>query len=324
MDCAQAFTYQSQSFGNGAHESGVGFDSSIAPNSVNVITFGTSSIANNEHVMFAIEADAGWTGYIDTMTVNFPAAGSISAAPTLDDIDCNDSGTAAKLSFGSSKSISGYTNHGAGAGFSAVDINGNYQEESNSNNLKRAVFDGATVIDGDLNEDVSSTTHYLANSFNQGHTGSLKLEVNGSVIHTVDLYNFTLSGNDLNGDGSGFTNLTVPANPVDSQGVKDYTNWYRTGKYKVTTDSQRNGWNYARVIHSVDGSDSNTNYVEWINDCKCGLFSFWKFGHILPKWSKIFCFSNRKLSLHYQQLLPQRLFQFIFCNYYKWLIKLFC
>ena len=33
-----------------------------------------------------------------------------SAAPNLDDIDCTDSGTSAKLSFGNSKSISGYTN----------------------------------------------------------------------------------------------------------------------------------------------------------------------------------------------------------------------
>ena len=33
-----------------------------------------------------------------------------SAAPSLDDINCSDSGATAKLSFGSSQSISGYTN----------------------------------------------------------------------------------------------------------------------------------------------------------------------------------------------------------------------
>ena len=264
MDLATAFSYQSSSYGSGASHV---FDSSISSTSTNVVTFGTETIPNNEYVVFAIEADASWSGYIDTMTVNFPAAGTINAAPTLDDIDCNDTGVAGKLSFGSSKSITGYTNHSTTAGFSAVNINGEYATATSSNNLKRAIFDGSTVIDGELNEDVGSTTYYAANAFKDAHTGSLKLEVNGSVLQTLDLYNFSFSGNSLNGNSSGFKSVTVPAKAVDSSGVPDYTKWYRTASYQVGTADQRNGWNYARVIHSIAGeSDRETNYIEWIND----------------------------------------------------------
>ncbi len=263
VDCARPFVYQSSSYGNGAYHT---LDSTISGNSVNVITFGTGSINNNEYVVFAIEALAGWTGYLNTMTVNFPAAGAISAAPTLDDIDCDDTGVAANLSFGTSRSITDYTNHDTTAGFAKKDINGLYEVEASSNNLKRGIFEGSTVIEGDLNEDVSGGTSYGANTFNNANSGSLKLEVNGSVIHTVDLYNYTLSGNSLNADGSGFTNLSVPANPTDSSGVKDYRYWHRTGKYKVAAASQRKGWNYVKVTHTHGGSSTTTNFVEWIND----------------------------------------------------------
>ena len=45
-----------------------------------------------------------------------------------------------------------------------------------------------------------------------------------------------------------------------------YLEIYRTGKYRVTTTDQRNGWNYARIVHSLASGDVNTNYVEWVND----------------------------------------------------------
>lgn len=264
MDLASAFSYQTSSYGAGASHT---FDSSIGNTSTNVVTFGTGTIDTNEYVVFAIEADASWNDYINTMTVSFPAAGTINAAPNLDDIDCNDSGVTGNLSFGSTKSISGYTNHATAAGFSAVDINGLYEVEASSNNLKRALFNGSTVIDGELNEDVAAATYYAANAFDSAHTGSLKLEVNGSVIHTLDLYAFSFAGSSLNGNSSGFTSVIAPANPVDASSIPDYTKWYRTASFQVGTADQRNGWNYARIVHSIAGeSDRETNYVEWIND----------------------------------------------------------
>ena len=109
-------------------------------------------------------------------------------APNLDDVDCNDSGASSELSFGASQAISGYTNVGTAAGFSAVDINGTYGTSTSSNNLRRAVFGGSTVIDGELNEDVSADgVNYPANSFGDANTGNLQLEVNGAVIHTASM-----------------------------------------------------------------------------------------------------------------------------------------
>ena len=63
----------------------------------------------------------------------------------------------------------------------------------------------------------ASGTSYVANSFNNAATGSLKLEVNGVVVHTIDLSSGSVgagnpgSGTDteLNGNSSGFTNLST-------------------------------------------------------------------------------------------------------------------
>jgi hypothetical protein len=59
-----------------------------------------------------------------------------------------------------------------------------------------------------------------------------------------------------------------------NNGVPDFTEIYRTGKFRVSTSDQRNGWNYARVIHSIPGeSDRETNYIEWVNDSNADALS---------------------------------------------------
>ena len=80
-------------------------------------------------------------------------------APTLDDINSKNTGTAALLSFGSSNDQSSatpaYATVAAGAGIAAaVDVNGSYAVTTSSNNIRLAVFDGDTHITGVLNEDV--------------------------------------------------------------------------------------------------------------------------------------------------------------------------
>ena len=191
----------------------------------------------------------------------------------IDDIDINDAGANVKLSFGSSKSITGYANVSTNTGNSAIDVNGAFLDSGDI----AGVFNGSTVIDGELNEDVSASgTSYVANSFNNAATGSLKLEVNGVVVHTIDLSSGSVgagnpgSGTDteLNGNSSGFTNLsTFKPGTYSTNSIPDWTKLYRTGKYQVGTANQQNGWNYARVLHS--GSEIGqitTNYVEWVND----------------------------------------------------------
>ncbi len=66
------------------------------------------------------------------------------------------------------------------------------------------------VISGDINESTSASgNNYPANAFGSGkaHQGALKLEVNGSVIHTADLTSFG-SGSSLT-SSSGFINLSA-------------------------------------------------------------------------------------------------------------------
>jgi hypothetical protein len=68
------------------------------------------------------------------------------AAPSLDDMNCADSGTAAVLSFGSSQSISGYTNAQPSTltptdNLSDININGTFSSTTVSNDVRVACFE---------------------------------------------------------------------------------------------------------------------------------------------------------------------------------------
>ena len=277
LDLSQAFALESYANGDGCLEGSL--DSSL--DATNIVTFGSQSLANNEYVMLKIEANTTWTGNASQISATFGAGtgGAPTSAPDLDDVDCNETGTGVKLSFGSSKAITGYTDVGSGAGIgSAVDVNGSYTTTTSGNNLRRAAFGGSSsIVDitGDLNEDVSSNTpSYTANAFGDALNGDLRLEVNGSVVHTTLLTASFGSGSpgsgatsDLNSNGSGFTNMSAPtAGEYSGNNVSDYTKIYRTGRYKVDTNDQRQGWNYLRVSHVAPGGTTTTNYVEWVND----------------------------------------------------------
>ena len=195
-------------------------------------------------------------------------------APSLDDISTNTNGIEKKLSFGSSNEISGYANVGTTSGFSAVDVNEVYDIQSDNNNLRRGIFDGTQVIEGKLNEDVASASpNYPADAFGNGNLGTLKLEINGSVVHSVDLSSFTGAGSPGSGtaistgsNGSGFYNISTTGDAIDSNGVVFNTIKHRTANYRVATGDQRDGWNYVRVVHAVGSANSTTNYIEWVND----------------------------------------------------------
>ena len=195
-------------------------------------------------------------------------------APSLDDISTNTSGIEKKLSFGSSNEISGYANVGTTSGFSAVDVNEVYDIQTSNNNLRRGIFDGTQVIEGKLNEDVASASpNYPADAFGNGNLGTLKLEVNGTVVHSVDLTSFTGVGSPGSGtglstgsNGSGFYNVSTTGNAIDSNGVVFDSIKHRTANYRVATGDQRDGWNYVRVIHTVGSANNSTNYIEWVND----------------------------------------------------------
>ena len=277
LDLATEFVLDSYDDNAGAHTANgsLSFDNSL--NALNYITLGTVGILDDEYIGIRIEADTSWTGYINQIDVTFGAGtGTISAIPDLDDIDCNDTGVTAALSFGSTKSITGYADVGTTAGFSATGLNGTYQVLTSSNNIRTAVFDKTTIIEGDLNEDVSAIApDYVNNSFSDANSGSLVLEVNGSDLHTVDLtgvYNNVGAGEPGSGSGttftgnSGFFDLSVWRPAEYDNDVPYYLEIQRTGKYRVHTDDQRDGWNYARVKHIGSWGTRTTNYIEWVND----------------------------------------------------------
>ena len=188
-------------------------------------------------------------------------------------------GISAKLSFGASAPVGGIASSDTTAGFTAVDRNSIYQSATNGNNIRKGIYNNADIT-GIINFDIpASVTNgnyaYREDSFGNGDTGTLKLELNGSPLHTIDLSTFTGAGTPpngtddtgINGNGSGFLDVSIAANTLDGNGA----NWgsifkYRSAKYIVKAADQRSGWNYLRIVHTVGSTNAASNYIEWIND----------------------------------------------------------
>jgi hypothetical protein len=300
-------------YGDGSNLSNVGSELIVKEEGSNITTAATSinfvgayvtaSNAGND-VTVTVNAGAGGAGgaigaaedgdYTDGLFTDFTAATTIgtavdkfnevfkilapSPAPSLSQINSDTSaGISAKLSFGSSGPVTGYTSSNTAAGFSAVDVNGLYESDTNGNNFRLGIYNGSQDITGFLNHHVveSVTNNYLAYSndaFGNAETGTLKLELNGNTIHSVNLASLVGAGNPFTGSASsltsdsGFTNVSVTASSFDGNNAEWYIFKHRTAKYKVDTNAQIAGWNYLRVVHTVGGTDYGTSYVEWIND----------------------------------------------------------
>jgi hypothetical protein len=285
MDVAETFVLDSVEDNDGASAVTTVISKDLTLNATNYINVGNIPIESNEYVLVCIKADESWTGYISNITVVIGAGtGTLSPVPDLDDIDCDQDGTDANLSFGAAKSIASYSNPTAAAGFTAADLNDLYQTAETSNNLRRSIFNGATTLEGDLNEDVGSPGNdYVANAFSDASSGSLKLEVNGSIIHELEITGSSTlvgtgnpgsgTGTSLNSDGSGFISLSNWGPGLFDNGVPRYSETQRTAKYRIVSSSQRDGWNYARVIHSGSWGNRETNYIEWIVDANSEAMS---------------------------------------------------
>lgn len=251
MDATQNFVYGQIQDGNGALNP-------AASNSgtTKYLTFGTASVANNDHIMFKFVADASWTGYISSIEFD-PNINTATNASPLTTIDVDNSGTNAKLSFGASNTIAGYANVSGTGSFSAVDSNGQYTLSGN----RRAIFNTTPVITGDVNGN--------SGQFRNAFTGSLILYVNGAEIHSVDLKTLNAipngAGYDVNGNGSGFDLTQVLFRQGGAAG-NNYNFPYRTGKYTIAAADQRLGWNYVKVIHRVGPTDVDTAFGEWVVD----------------------------------------------------------
>ncbi len=89
------------------------------------------------------------------------------------------------------------------------------------------------------------------------------LIVNDSTASTLSLANLNATNN--LSSNTGFS-VGAVAFSTTSDNIPDYTKPYRTGTYSIGTSVQRSGWNYARVIHRIGATDSETNYVQWVVD----------------------------------------------------------
>ena len=259
LDAKNAFALGSTSDADGGAIGSV--DTSDAM--TNHVSFGIIEVGNNEFIVAKIEAAHTWTGYIDSLVVAFGAVGSVAASPNVNNIDQDTDGVAANLSFGDTLTKSGYSTIETTAGGTARNANDLYALSA----PRHGVLNGATNVVGTINESTSASANaYPANAFGSGvaNTGTLKLEVNGSVIHTTNLASFG-SGDSLT-SSSGFTSLSAATNGLDTSSLPDFTKWYRTGSWKVAVAAQRKGFNFARVIHTIGATDHESSYTEWVND----------------------------------------------------------
>ena len=270
LDAKNAFALGSTSDGDGGAIGTVDTSDSMT----NHISFGTVEIGPNEYIVAKIEASHQWTGYIETFSVSFGAVGTVASSPNVNNIDQDTDGVAANLSFGDTLTKSGYSTVENTAGGSERNANDLYALSA----PRHGVLDGSSAVVGTINESTSANSNaYPANAFGSGvaNTGTLKLEVNGSVIHSVDLSSFSSGDSLIGGAGtSGFTSLSAATNGRDGSNLPDFTKWWRTGSWRVATANQRTGWNYVRVIHTIGGDDHESTYVEWVNDPDSSTISY--------------------------------------------------
>ena len=187
-----------------------------------------------------------------------------SAAPVLDDIDCDTgAGVRGRNTWDSSNPISGYRND---------DSNFPVDTDINPTGQVKGIYDydTFTTISGTLNEDVPVDDNYPANAFGPGgadggSVNDLKLVVNGSTVHTVDLLTFG-SGDSKNGNQSGFTNL-LDDTPVYFPDTTPFpARTYRTGGWVVHKDDCSKGINEVKIQQTTDAGTVTTDIFYFVLD----------------------------------------------------------
>ena len=193
----------------------------------------------------------------------------------------NSNGISAKLSFGASNSGgSTYIDSANSAGMTPIDTNGTYAPVTQGTSERLGIYTSATTIEGIVNHDVgqdkyaNNVVNYVADSFGNGELGTLKLFVNNmsTPVHSVNLASFTGSGNPGSGTATSFTSnsgfyaVSITKDATSEGGTAFDIFKHRTAKYRIHPNHQREGWNYARVVHTLSTGDKTTNYIEWVND----------------------------------------------------------
>lgn len=164
-------------------------------------------------------------------------------APSVQSID-GTAGSSAKISFGSSNTISGV------ADVPGEDINDVF---SLSGDRRGVVGDTGVVVNGRINPNVSGTDEHKAEVFGQAETGVLKLIVNGSELSGVEAdLDSTSSSIDTIKNGTGF-DLSA-ADPLTFPDGSSYAGEsQRSGTWQVSQTDLQSGYNEIRIRHVDDG-----------------------------------------------------------------------
>ena len=182
-----------------------------------------------------------------------------SPAPNLVNATSATAGVSGKLSFDPSHSIPGLTSHPSAL------INSSYSPAGDV----RGIINAATAVTATLAQNVvpnyTNDRPHPNYAFGDGDKGTLHLEVNGTVVHSVDLTTFA-SGASVNANGSGFNLTAATAVKFDKGTFLDLFK-YRTGTVNVAAASMRPGYNSVRVRHEyATGLYRDTNVTSWIVD----------------------------------------------------------
>jgi hypothetical protein len=182
--------------------------------------------------------------------------------PIFTSISCSTAGVNGKLSFGSAAPVAGYTN----ANF--INRNGAFTAAANT---RLGIINASTAITGVLANNVTpnyvGSIPYANNCFSDADKGMLYLEVNGYIIHQIDLTAFT-SGSDLNVNGSGF-NLSAATAVKFANGDPFSVFQFRTGTWTVAAADQIAGYNTLRITHEpVPGTYRDSQVLDWVVDAE--------------------------------------------------------
>ena len=262
-------------------------NNAISGQTYKYVSFGLTTVDQDEYVILRIEADATWTGNLSSIETKFNASsGTQTTVPdTCSSLNCTSpNGVVANLSFGTSLPIPvSDPNHPyenvAQTWSGNIDVNGYYGAYDKRKGVYGSFSQKVGTVNSGENGDSQNFAQY---AILYGNEGTIELEVNGVGVHSIDLSSYTGTGIPGAGEAtsletthnsSGFTNISTARNVTWSDGIPDFRYFVRTMNYQIGPEHQRPGHNWVRVVHTGPaGGPYATNYMEWVVDPDSSTF----------------------------------------------------
>lgn len=184
-----------------------------------------------------------------------------SKPPFLSTANSNQSGPQGKLILDATHTIFGYTT------IPGITIDQTFSSVVAATTTSLGIFAPGTFT-GYLASNVSTGpgspySSYAAKAFQKADAGTLALYLNGSVFRQVDLSAFGVVND---GAATGFILSSTSSVVFSASGIEFSGFQYRTGTWKVAVANQRNGYNSARITHTINGVVHETNEINWFID----------------------------------------------------------